>query len=120
MIDDDPIVRRFISSVLGASGFEVLEATDAKQALVAFYAVGSAVDLVITDIRMPGIDGCELARMLLATDRTLPILLVSGSHSESAASFPFLQKPFTSALLLHALREMLASQRVLPGRQLCR
>jgi hypothetical protein len=57
----------------------------------------------------------------LAAHPTLPVLLVSGSHSESAASFPFLHKPFTQALLLDALRGMLAARRVvLPRRQSCR
>ena len=81
VVDDDPIVRRFITAVLGGSGFEVIEAPDAEQALIAFESGGPAVD-VITDVKMPGMSGCELARMLVAAHPTLPILLVSGSHSE--------------------------------------
>ena len=107
VVDDDPIVRRFISSVLALRGFEVLEAPDAAQALVAFQASGSAVDLVVTDFRMPGMNGCELARMLLVARPSLTVLLVSGSHPESAESLPFLQKPFAPAGLLDALRRIL-------------
>ena len=110
VVDDDPIVRRFISAVLRMSGFQVLEAPDATQALVVFQAGGSAVDLVITDVQMPGMNGCDLARKLLAAQPNLPILLVSGSHSESPASLPFLQKPFTPARLLHALQGMLTDR----------
>src|SRR5258705_156549 len=95
VVDDDPIVRRFISTVLGGTGFEVIEAPDAEKALIAVEAGGFAVDLVITDVKMPGMDGCELARRLLGAHPTLAILLVSGSHSESPAGLPFLQKPFT-------------------------
>src|SRR5207302_10372185 len=51
VVDDDPIVRRFISAVLRMSGFQVLEANDAIQALVVFQAGGSAVNLVITDVK---------------------------------------------------------------------
>ena len=64
------------------TGFEVIEAPDAEQALIAFESGGPAVDVVITDVKMPGMSGCELARMLVAVHPTLPILLVSGSHSE--------------------------------------
>ena len=110
VVDDDPIVRRFISSVLGFEGFEVLEAPDAAQALIAFQAGGCEVDFVITDIRMPGMNGCDLARMLLAERPGLPVLLVAGAHSESTASLPFLQKPFTAARLLDALRWILAGR----------
>jgi len=118
VVDDDPIVRRFISSVLGLSGFKVLEAPNAAQALIAFQASGTGVDLVITDVRMPGMNGCDLARMLIAERPSLPVLLVSGAHSESTASFPFLQKPFTAASLLDALQCMLPGRRlVAPGRQ---
>jgi two-component system, cell cycle response regulator CpdR len=108
VVDDDPAVRRFISSVLRITGFDVLEAPDAAEALVAFQASGCAVDLVITDCRMPGMNGCELARMLLAARPSLRVLLVSGSHPESTASLHFLQKPFAPASLLDALRRRLA------------
>ena len=95
------------SSVLRFSGFDVLEAPDAAQALLAFQASGSAVDLVITDFQMPGMNGCELAQMLLAARPSLPVLLVSGYHPESTASLPFLQKPFAPASLLAALHRIL-------------
>ena len=111
VVDDDPIVRRFISAVLRMGGFQVLEAPDATQALVVFQAGGFAVDLVITDVQMPGMNGCDLARKLLAARPNLPILLVSGSHSESPASLPLLQKPFRPSRLLDALRSTLAERR---------
>jgi len=78
VVDDDPIVRTFICSVLGFSGIDVLEAPDAAQALIAFQAGGCEVDFVITDIWMPGMNGCDLARMLLAGRPSLAVLLVSG------------------------------------------
>jgi DNA-binding response OmpR family regulator len=111
VVDDDPGVRGFISGILGRTGFEVIEAPDAEQALIAFEAGGSAVDLVVTDVKMPGMSGCDLARMLLAAHPTLPILLVSGSHSESPTSLPLLQKPFTPSRLLAALWWTLAERR---------
>jgi len=69
------------------SGFEVLEAADAIQAMAVFQADGSAVDLVITDVQMPEMNGCDLARILLATHPNLPILLVSGAQSEPPEPF---------------------------------
>ena len=111
VVDDDPIVRRFMSVVLSSRGFEVLEATNALEALLAFYAGGSAVDLVITDVQMLGLSGYDLARMLIGASPSLPVLLVSGSKSESAAEFPFLQKPFTSPVLLEAVRQIMAPAR---------
>ena len=111
VVDDDPIVRRFMSVALSSRGFEVIEATNALEALLAFYAGGSAVDLVITDVQMLGISGYDLARMLIGASPSLPVLLVSGSKTESAAEFPFLQKPFTSPVLLEAVRQIMATGR---------
>ena len=102
MVDDDPIVRTFICSVLGFSGIDVLEAPDAAQALIAFQTGASA--WVSSSLKF----GCRderlrSARMLLAERPSLAVLLVSGLHSESTARSPFLQKPFTAARLLDAL-----------------
>jgi CheY-like chemotaxis protein len=110
VVDDDPMVRRFISAVLRTSGFEVLEAADATEAMVVFQAGESSLDLVITDVEMPEMNGCELARMLLATHPHLPILLVSGAHSEPPEPFPFLQKPFTPDRLRDTLQKMLGAR----------
>ena len=109
-MDDDPMVRRFISTVLRMSGFEVLEAADAIEAMAVFQAGGSSVDLVITDVQMPEMNGYDLARMLLATHPNLPILLVSGADSEPPEPLPFLQKPFTPARLRDAVQEMLGAR----------
>jgi len=109
VVEDDPIVQRFICVVLQMSGHEALKAADAVEALIVFQEV--AVDAVVTDVRMPGMDGWHLARTLRSIRPDLPILVVSGSYFGGPGSLPVLQKPFTSARLLQVLQGLLVTRR---------
>jgi DNA-binding response OmpR family regulator len=81
VVDDEPLVRRFVSSVLRRRGWSVLEADGAEGAL-AIADVGP-VDLLVTDYEMPDVTGAVLARQFRERDEDLPILMVSG-HPEAA------------------------------------
>jgi len=105
VVDDDPIVRRFICSVLGFSGIDVLEAPDAAQALIAFQTGASA--WVSSSLKF----GCRDERLRSDANASRGASEPCGPaglelDSGSTASLPFLQKPFTAARLLDALEWM--------------
>jgi two-component system phosphate regulon response regulator PhoB len=72
IVDDEPAILRLVAMVLRELGFETLTATDAETA--AQLLKSSRPDLVVTDVRLPGISGVELARRIKAS-RRLPIRL---------------------------------------------
>ena len=76
VVDDEPLVRRFVSAVLRGQGWTVLEAADAIAALA--MADHKPLDLLITDYEMPRVSGVTLAEQLRAYDQDLPVLVISG------------------------------------------
>ena len=63
VVDDEDVLREMLGDALRLSGFEVLEAADGSKALAVLQ--GGRVDLIISDVNMPGMDGYDLARALL-------------------------------------------------------
>src|SRR5437016_3576330 len=102
LLEDEDEVRRLVGEVLRLSGYQVTEFGDGQQALRACEEKRlGAVDLLVSDVVMPGMGGCELAqRMQLALPR-MKLLFMSGypRHSLPKSNTPpseadFLQKPF--------------------------
>jgi two-component system cell cycle sensor histidine kinase/response regulator CckA len=113
LVDDMDDLRRVLARQLTLAGFDVREADSAEAALLLGDSVLSQVDLLISDIVMPGTSGIGLAEVLLAKRPGLPTLLISGdirNHDQSLlpAHVRFLQKPFGSAVLLREVEAMLA------------
>ena len=111
LVEDEDDVRAFARTALQESGLWVLEAANAQQAVEVHRRFGRAIDLLITDVVMPGVNGLELADAL-ATD--VPVLFLSGfvedhqrDQLESRAGSAFLAKPFIADELLHAVRSLL-------------
>lgn len=75
VVEDDPNVRRLTCLVLEQSGYATLRATSGEEALAVLEH--EHADLAVVDVMMPGIDGCELTRMLRGTGNDLPILMVT-------------------------------------------
>jgi two-component system cell cycle sensor histidine kinase/response regulator CckA len=113
LVDDDPVVRAIARRILAHAGFEVLEAADAAQARAHVDAAHRPIDLLVTDIIMPGMRGPELARLLHESEPGLPVLFVSGYAGEDALDglepgrVAYLAKPFSIEALLEAVRELL-------------
>jgi CheY-like chemotaxis protein len=78
LVDDEETVLRFSARVLAKEGFRVVSAGSGQEALDAAQARNDAIDLLMTDVMMPGMNGCQLAEILLARHPSLRVLFVSG------------------------------------------
>ena len=112
VVDDEAGIRGLVRKILLREGYRVVEAASAEEALVA--AQGQAVDLLLTDVMLPGITGAELARKMYTSNARLRVLYISGytpDESVRSAAYPpgarFLAKPFTLPVLLDEVREAL-------------
>jgi CheY-like chemotaxis protein len=113
VVDDVESVRRLIRRVLEHGGHRVLEARDGVEAL-ACLAENPAVELVLTDLRMPNMDGWELATRLSGRSPRVPVLFMSGFDEHLASDTvagPVLPKPFTSERLDELIRQVLRAGR---------
>ncbi len=116
VVEDDPHVRSTVRSILERSGYRVLVASNGAEAQALWKDQGGEIDLVITDLLMPGgMTGLELAEHLRRDCPGLKVLYVSGYSSEFGgrrielqAGEHFLHKPFTLYSLLQAVRSALA------------
>ncbi|MEM1116422.1 MAG: response regulator [Bacteroidota bacterium] len=112
--DDDPEMRAYIRR--GLRSAHVVEAADGDEALTLARDAthGRPLDLVIADVRMPGLDGYALCTALHADAGTshVPVLIVSGEPPrESACAHGFLAKPFNAARLRDAVTRLLPPSR---------
>jgi CheY-like chemotaxis protein len=110
VVEDEEWLRRVVARMLGEHGYDVIEAADGTAALLAIEEAGGSVDLVLTDVTMPGMSGPEVVQELRARyDRTVPVLFMSGYASASAdlRGEPLLSKPFTEQELFEAVRSVL-------------
>jgi CheY-like chemotaxis protein len=108
VVDDDPVIRTYISTILQREHFQALEAANSAQALEILRKFGGDVNLIVTDIQMYGGDGLSLARLVKEYFPTVQIILVSGYENPNV-EFEFVQKPFTPKALLNAVHKVLAN-----------
>ena len=112
LAEDDVDVRIYARTVLIQAGFTVIEATNGATAIA--LATGRTIDLLITDLIMPGIGGRELAARLGASRPELPVLYVTGYTDHSDPPFAIgalidqLNKPFTGRALVAAASRLLS------------
>src|SRR5215471_17190906 len=100
VVDDEPSVRDFIIAVLQGDGFQTIEAENGIHALELLHKLDGAVDLLVSDIRMPLMDGFTLACSVRAEFPAIPLILVSGYANLPNSDFEFVQLPFHPAILL--------------------
>ncbi|MGE3140845.1 MAG: PAS domain-containing protein, partial [Thermoleophilia bacterium] len=109
LVEDEPLVRRYAADQLAALGYRVVAAADAGEAL-GLLRGGAEIDLLFTDVVMPGLDGRRLAGAARALRPDLPVLLTSG-HADGAVSpddpLPLLPKPYERDALARHVREAL-------------
>ena len=117
VVDDEEGVRKLVSAVLRSNGYEVLEAGTGGAALAIYEKNSHKIDMVLTDIVMPQMNGFELGRELTGRTPGLKILYMSGYRDNAygangEAPRAFLHKPFTPDVLLSKVREVLDSELV--------
>ncbi len=116
LVEDDEMVRKFLVRALREAGYSVLEADKPETALALFERHKERVDLLMTDIVMPGMRGDELAQRILAVRAGLKVIFISGyteasmlRHDLLDPNVNFLQKPLNPDLLAQRLREILGT-----------
>jgi two-component system, cell cycle sensor histidine kinase and response regulator CckA len=127
VVEDEANVRDMAARVLEAQGYRVLQAGDGAEALELIGRYDGQVDLVLTDVAMPVLNGRQLAARLAELRPGLPVLFTSGYTDDDIvrrglleSGRPFLQKPFSPDALAQRVRALLdtarsASTEPLPG-----
>ena len=115
-VEDDDGVRSLIEMVFREQGYRVLTASSGAQALELLDAHSGALDLLVSDVVMPGMGGRELVTLVHEKRPGLRFLYLSGYTDDSIvrqgisrAEVNFLQKPFSAGVLLRKVREVLES-----------
>jgi two-component system cell cycle sensor histidine kinase/response regulator CckA len=111
-VDDEPLIRTLLSTVLKENGFQVLTADCAAKAMEVFHDHSDDVDLLISDIVMPGMDGPTLATKLQTECPDLEVLLISGycDRAQLSRGFEFLPKPFAITDMLMKVHTLLRNR----------
>lgn len=109
--EDEVMIRNVLRHILNAEGHEILAAADGYEALELSRKYDGDIDLLITDVSMPRMDGLELMDRLLKERPNIKILVMSGHASEELrgrqSGFPFLRKPFPPDEVRNRVRAML-------------
>src|SRR6516162_3616429 len=112
IVDDDPAMRDSLSFLLDVNGFQPYAYDSANAFLSA--ATINTLSCVVSDIRMPGMNGIELVRKLRSQGATCPVILITGHgdvalavEAMKAGAVDFIEKPFDDAALLGAIRAAL-------------
>jgi two-component system cell cycle sensor histidine kinase/response regulator CckA len=111
VVDDAETTRQTISRMLEAGGFAVETASSGAEALECLARAKGSIDLVLSDVTMPGMTGIDLAYEIRDRYPAVPIAIVSGDVSElersiiGRADVPFIKKPFHAESLYSAVRE---------------
>jgi two-component system cell cycle sensor histidine kinase/response regulator CckA len=114
LVDDEVHVRTLVRRVLTRHSYRVVEAGDGEEALALSGQMEVPVDLLLTDVAMPGMDGVELAGRLWATQPGVAVLCMSGACAAEVVQrdilgrgFSFIPKPFRADALVRRVAELL-------------
>jgi CheY-like chemotaxis protein len=114
LVEDEVFVRSFALKILGRLGYEVLAAANAEEALAAARGHPGSIDLLMTDVVMPGMDGRQLSERLLRERPLMKVLFTSGytadvilDHGVAHHAAGFLSKPYTLGSLARKIRKII-------------
>ena len=114
LVEDEPRVRDAVRRALESYGYTVLTATHPEEASAVYDDNAEAIDLLLSDVVMPGSDGIQLHRRLCERRAALPVLFMSGYTDRAILEegvldpgMPFIQKPFSPAQLVRKVRVVL-------------
>jgi two-component system cell cycle sensor histidine kinase/response regulator CckA len=113
LVEDVEPLRRLLRTVLTKEGFRVIEACDGARALEVASTYAESIDLLLSDVLMPNVNGPALASRLLRERQGTKVLFISGYPERTMLlannpEFVLLQKPFTPDALIAAVRQVLA------------
>jgi two-component system, cell cycle sensor histidine kinase and response regulator CckA len=113
LVEDEPSVRKLVGTALRSYGYTVIEAADGREA-VALADDREAIDVLLTDVVMPGMNGRELADQLTASRPGLKVLFTSGYPADvidrpgpEKSAVAYVEKPYLPDELAHKMRELL-------------
>ena len=116
MVEDEFLIRAMLSDYLQECGFKVLEASSADEAVGIIENVDVVIDLVLTDIRMPGaMDGFGLAQWVRTNQPNMPVILASGDANKADAARKLcenailFQKPYDLEAVVGRIRSTLGA-----------
>ena len=116
LVDDEEMLRHVMTRALEAYGFRVIAASDGLAAWQLLQANGQAIHAIVTDVRMPRMDGLELAERVATLPNSPPLLFISGYPRGSIPSdHPFLSKPFEVDQLVDSIAQVLNRAYVVPA-----
>jgi two-component system cell cycle sensor histidine kinase/response regulator CckA len=107
LVEDEPAIRQLMAVALKSCGYHVLEARHGKEALTIFPEVETVIDLVVTDVRMPYLKGTEMVTALRERRPDLRVLFISGYSDGLIEHEAHLYKPFSRAVFLAAVDDLL-------------
>jgi hypothetical protein len=118
VVDDEPVILEVTRRILERAGYAVITALSGLEALQLCQTARPRIDILLTDIRMPGMDGADLARGITALQPTVLVLFMTAQAPESAlrvirawqpyfASRRIIQKPFRIPDLVGRIQELL-------------
>jgi nitrogen regulation protein NR(I) len=118
LVEDDPAIANTLRRVLAEEGYETVTETTGERGLV--IATGSAFDIVITDLKLPGMSGLQLVRELHSSHPRLPILMMTAHGTTETAieaiqggAFDYIVKPFEISELLRLVKQAVTASRLM-------
>jgi PAS domain S-box-containing protein len=117
VVEDEPPVRSLVKRILTREGFEVIDAANASEALAIVEQTNPHIDLLFTDLILPGMSGRELWEHLQSRQPDLPVVYMSGytedavvKHGVMQNKVNFLQKPFKPEALIEKIQQALEAE----------
>lgn len=116
VVDDHETTRQTIARMLEAGGFTVVQAASGSEALDVLARESDEIDMVLSDVTMPGMSGIDLSYQIGELYPAMPVAIVSGDVSElersiiGRAAVPFIKKPFHAESLYSAVREAIRAK----------
>ena len=115
VVDDEPFIREIIQATLGREGYTVLVAENGEQALQLCDAQQGEIDVLVTDLKMPVMDGIQLARRIKASMPSLRVVIISGFGEGKTLiesgflpeDIVYLEKPFSLNAIEDTVRKVL-------------
>jgi len=114
VVDDDPVICKVISESLVPKGYHVMLAKDGVEALKLVDSLHETIDILLTDVIMPRMNGSELSRVIQSWHPKIKVILMSGYPEEDLVRFDiagsnvtYIRKPFAQNVLLQAVEDVL-------------